>query len=99
MQDNIAAVDVALNNNCDTMVRGLRDSTDFTDEVKLASLKLMISDKKVHTVAFFANPSKTTISSTMVKELLMLGKDISNFVPPIVESALKNKIRSDNHEN
>lgn len=99
MQDNIAAVDVALNNNCDTMVRGLRDSTDFTDEVKLASLNLMISDNKVHTVAFFANPSKTTISSTMVKELLMLGKDISNFVPPIVESALKNKIRSDNHEN
>lgn len=99
MQDNIAAVDVALNNNCDTMVRGLRDSTDFTDEVKLASLNLMISDNKVHTVAFFANPSKTTISSTMVKELLMLGKDISNFVPPIVESVLKNKIRSDNHEN
>lgn len=99
MQDSIAAVDIALNNNCDTMIRGLRDESDFADEVKRATLNLMISDNKVHTVAFFANPTKTTISSTTVKELLRLGKDISHFVPPIVENALKIKTRSDNHEN
>lgn len=95
MQDNVAAVDIALNNNCDTMVRGLRDLSDFAQEIKLAEINLMISDKKVNTVAFFANPTKTTISSTTVKELLKLGKDISGFVHPIVEEALKNKLKGD----
>ena len=90
--ENIAAVDVALNNDCNTMVRGLRDLTDFADELKLAELNLTISDEKVSTVAFFANPTKTTISSTMVKELTRLNKNIDNFVHPIVKAAIYKKL-------
>ena len=92
---NIAAVDVAINNDCTTMVRGLRDLTDFADELKLAELNLTISDEKVNTVAFFANPTKTTISSTMVKELTRLNKSIDNFVHPIVKAAINKKLRKD----
>lgn len=93
--ENIAAVDVALNNGCTTMVRGLRDLTDFADELKLAELNLTISDEKVNTVAFFANPAKTTISSTMVKELTRLNKNIDNFVHPVVKSAINKKLGKD----
>jgi len=93
--DNIAAVDIAINNDCTTMVRGLRDLTDFADELKLAELNLTISDEKVNTVAFFANPTKTTISSTMVKELTRLNKNIDNFVHPIVKNAISKKLRKD----
>ena len=99
VEDNTAAVDVALDNNCDTMIRGLRNLTDFAEEVNLAELNLIISENKVHTVAFFANPGKTTISSTAVKELFNLGKDISYFVPSIVIEKMKKKSRSDNNEN
>ncbi len=97
--ENVASVDVALNNDCTSMVRGLRDLTDFAEELKLATINNVISDKKVNTVAFFANPNNITVSSTSVKELFRLGKDISNFVHPIVYEAIKNKMRSDNDEN
>lgn len=93
--ENIAAVDVALNNGCYTMVRGLRDLTDFADELKLAELNLTISDEKINTVAFFANPTKTTISSTMVKELARLNKNIDNFVHPVVKTAINKKLRKE----
>jgi len=97
--ENIASVDVALNNGCTSMVRGLRDLTDFAEELKLATINQVISDKKLNTVAFFANPNNITVSSTSVKELFRLGKDITNFVHPIVHKAIKNKTRSDNGEN
>lgn len=96
--DDIAAVDIALNNGCNTMVRGLRDLTDFAEELKLANINHVISDDKVNTVALFANPKNITISSSNVKELFRLKKDISSFVHPIVYDAIKNKIRSGKDE-
>ena len=93
MKEMEATVDLALNNSCDTLIRGLRDLTDFAEERNMAEVNLMISDNRVHTVAFFANPGKTTISSTNVKVLFNLGKDISKFVHPIVENAIKAKFK------
>lgn len=90
---NIASVDVAEKNGCETMIRGLRDLTDFAEELKLAELNRSISDGKINTVAFFANPGKTTISSTAVKELSRLGKSIKSFVHPIVEKNMAIKMR------
>ena len=93
MKETKATVDLALNNGCNTLIRGLRNITDFAEEVSLSEVNLLISDNKVHTVAFFANPGKTTISSTNVKVLFNLGKDISKFVHPVVEDAIKNKLK------
>ena len=86
-----AAVDIAIENSCSTMVRGLRDLTDFAYEKQLAELNLVISEGKVNTVAFFANPKNTTISSTAVKELFELGKNIEGFVHPVVKAAIESK--------
>lgn len=97
--ENIASVDVALNNGCNSMVRGLRDLTDFAEELKLATINHVISEKQVNTVAFFANPNNITVSSTSVKELFRLGKDISGFVHPIVYKAIKNKMGGEDNEN
>ena len=93
MKETKATVDLALNNGCNTLIRGLRNITDFAEEVNLSEVNLLISDNKVHTVAFLANPGKTTISSTNVKVLFNLGKDISKFVHPVVEDAIKNKLK------
>ena len=96
---NVAAVDVALRYGCYSLVRGLRDLTDFADELSRSQINLIISKNKVNTVAFFANPKNITVSSSSVKELFRLGKDISAFVHPIIEDAIKNKVGSDNYEN
>lgn len=89
----IAAIDIALNNGCNTIVKGLRNVSDFADEVEQAKLNLEISNGKVNTIALFASPSKTVISSSLVKELYELGKNISPYVHPIVEDAIKNKYK------
>ena len=89
----VAAVDVAIQNGCYTMVRGLRDLTDFAAEKQLAEINLIIGEQKVNTVALFANPKNTTISSTSVKELFLLGKSIDSFVHPKVKAAIENKVK------
>lgn len=91
MEDNVAAVDVALDYGCHTIARGLRDLTDFAKEINLSTINFKISDSKVNTVAFFANPGKVTVSSTMVRELSRLNKDISNYVHPLVKEAIEKK--------
>ena len=35
------------------------------------------------------------LSSSIVKEISMLGGDVKCFVPPVVEKALKNKIKGE----
>lgn len=89
----VAAVDIALQNGCHTMVRGLRDLTDFAAEKQLAEINLIIGEQKVNTVALFANPKNATISSTSVKELFSLGKSIDSFVHPKVRLAIENKAK------
>ena len=37
------------------------------------------------------NPERTFVSSSLVKEVARLGRDISQFVPPNVAEALKGK--------
>ena len=91
----IAAVDAAIQNGCYTMVRGLRDLTDFAAEKQLAEINLIIGEQKVNTVALFANPNNTTISSTSVKELFSLGKSIDRFVHPKVNDAIQNKSKGE----
>lgn len=92
---DLAAVDVALNNGCKTMAIGLRDVTDYSYEKYKAEVNFVISEEKVNTIALFANPKNTTISSSLVKELFGLGKSISSFVHPLVEEAIKNKFKED----
>ncbi len=89
----VAAVDVAIQNSCYTIVRGLRDLTDFAAEKQLAEINLIIGEQNVNTVALFANPKNTTISSTSVKELFSLGKSIDSFVHPTVNEAIENKAK------
>ncbi|MBE5821319.1 MAG: pantetheine-phosphate adenylyltransferase [Clostridiales bacterium] len=88
---NTAVVDVALSNGCTTLVKGLRDVTDFEYERKMAALNLMLSDNKVNTITLFANPEHTTISSSNVKAIYNIGKKITSFVHPIIEKAINEK--------
>lgn len=89
-----AAVNIALENGCTTIVKGLRNVTDYSYEVDQAKINLeVVSKGAVNTIAVFADPDKSMISSTMVKELFELGIGISEFVHPIVEESIKSKYK------
>ena len=89
-----AAVDIALLNECKAIIRGLRSLSDYDYEVQLQQMNKEISGNKVNTICLFADKEYQFVSSSMVKEVLNLDKDISRYVDPIVQEKMLVKKRS-----
>ena len=89
-----AAIDVALLNECKAIIRGLRSLSDYDYEVQLQQMNKEISGNKVNTICLFADKEYQFVSSSMVKEVLNLDKDISKYVDPIVQERMLVKKRS-----
>ena len=89
-----AAVDIALLNDCKAIIRGLRSLSDYDYEVGLQQINKEISDNKVNTICLFADREYQFVSSSMVKEVFNLNKDISRYVDPIVNEKMLIKKRS-----
>jgi len=85
-------VDFAKRINAQIIIRGLRAVSDFEYEFQLAGMNKHL-DKNIET--FFLTPSEefSNISSSLVREILMLGGDISSFVPQKVEKILLSKLK------
>ena len=93
-----ATIDLALENNCKAIIRGLRTLTDFEYEIQMAQINKQISQNKINTISLFAEHDYENISSSMVKEILYLNKDVSRYVPVSVEQAMKDKFSLDLNE-
>ena len=89
-----AAVDVALLNDCKAIIRGLRSLSDYDYEVGLQQMNKEISSNKVNTICLFADKEYQFVSSSIVKEIFNLDKDISRYVDPIVRDRMLIKKRS-----
>ena len=87
-----ASVDIALLHGCKAMIRGLRGLSDYDYEVQLKEINKHISNGEVNTVCLFADRDYQFISSSVVKEVMYLGKDISSYVDPLVEKEMKLKL-------
>ena len=85
------AVDIALENNCVGLVRGLRTITDYEEETKLNFWNNEISSGKINTVFLFADLKDGFLSSSAVKEVYALGKDISKYVDDEVYKKIMEK--------
>ena len=89
-----ATVDVAIQNECKAIIRGLRSLSDYDYEVQMQQINKEISNNQVNTVCLFADKEYQFVSSSMVKEVLNLDKDISRYVDPIVRERMLVKKRS-----
>ena len=85
---NGAAVDVAMLHECKAIIRGLRGLSDYDYEVQLAHINKDISNGEVNTVCLFADSEYQFVSSSVVREVWKLDKDVSKYVDPIVEERL-----------
>lgn len=79
--------DFARDNNLRVMVRGLRAVADFEFEFQLATMSRQLNPD-VESVFLTPTEKFTFISSSLVREIAMLGGDVSRFVHPAVEAAL-----------
>lgn len=82
------ATDLALEYKCKAIIRGIRNIKDFEYEKQLAQINKDISNDKVNTICLFADQGLQTISSSVVKEIFYLNKNISKYVDPIVEEKM-----------
>ena len=83
-----AAVDIAVLHECKAIVRGLRSLTDYDYEVQMQQINKDISNNQVNTICLFADKEYQFISSSVVKEVFSLGKDVSSYVDESIERKL-----------
>ena len=86
-----ATVDVAEENNCCAILRGLRSLTDYNYEVEMQQFNQDISNNNIKTICLFADKNYQFLSSSIVKEVFSLNKDISKYVDPVVIKKMQEK--------
>ena len=74
------------------MVRGLRMSTDFDREFNMAMMNRRLFPE-IEMVCLMASVEYQFLSSTLLKEAVGLGGNISDIVPEHVVTALKERLR------
>ncbi len=84
------SVNYIVQENAIAIVRGLRAVSDFEYELQMASMNSLLN-KSIETVFFMSSDENLFVSSSVIKEIVMLGGDISQKVSPIVMKRLKAK--------
>lgn len=84
--------DYVNNNGFNVVVRGLRGVSDFDSEKQMAQLHQYLYKDKVETVFMMADSKYDFISSTMAKQVISLGGDGQQLVPPFILKTMKGKL-------
>ncbi len=90
-------VEYAAARKAGAIVRGLRAVSDFEFEFQLALMNRKL-DENIETIFMMPKDTYTFLSSRIVKEIARLGGDVSAFVPPHVQAALRKKLKREPRE-
>ena len=74
------------------IVRGLRAISDFEYEFQMVGMNQRLNPE-IETVFLMADPRHQAIASRLVKEIAMLGGDVSSFTSPHVAELLMKRCR------
>lgn len=72
------------------IIRGLRQVSDFEFEFQMALMNRKLAGD-ITTIFLMPHEKYTYLNSTIIRNLASLKADVSDFVPPIVQDALKKK--------
>jgi pantetheine-phosphate adenylyltransferase len=72
------------------ILRGLRAVSDFEYEFQMALMNRKLANN-IATVFLMPHEKFTYLNSTIIRNLASLHSDVSDFVPPVVQNALKKK--------
>ena len=85
-------VDLARAHKATVIVRGMRFVTDFEYELQLALMNRRL-DGELETLFFIPSEKYSYLNSSVIKEVVRLGGDVSQLVPEPALAALKRKLR------
>ena len=88
-------INFAQQQNATVLLRGMRAISDFEFEFQLASMNRSLAPD---IESLFLTPTEeySFLSSTLIREVSRFGGDISKFVHPRIEAALKEKFQQQN---
>lgn len=76
---NDLTIDFAHREMAEYIIKGVRSVSDFEYERDQADINRRIGN--VETIIFIAKPEHAAISSSLIRELIHFGKDVSEFLP------------------
>lgn len=85
-------VDVARELGAQCILKGLRSDTDYAFELPMALMNRHLTG--VETVFLPADPAYVHVSSSLVREVVAHGGDVSGLVPEPVRRALEQRLRA-----
>ncbi len=85
-------VEHAKKSNVQTLIRGVRQLSDFEYEFRMALMNRRLAPD-IDTVFLMPREELTFVSATLVREVAYWGGDLSQFVPPHVETLIKEKFK------
>lgn len=69
------------------IVRGIRYVNDFEYEKAIADMNRSL-DHNIETIFLTCLPQYTSVASTLVRDVLRNGGDVTDYVPPVVAKSL-----------
>ena len=87
--DNLL-IDFARQHSATMIIRGLRAVSDFDYEFQMAGMNARLAND-IETIFLTASERHQFVASRFVKEIALLGGDISSFVPANVNDAMQDK--------
>ena len=82
-------VDFCRERGHDVILRGLRDGVDFQYEFQMALTNRQLSG--VETVFLMSSPENAFVSSSLIRDVVRHGGDVTAFVPDPVARALRER--------
>ena len=83
-------IDYAYTNKANIIVKGLRAFSDFESEFQMSLMNRKLNNK-INTIFMMPHEKYTHISSSIIKEIVSLNGDVSEYVPKSVLLALNKK--------
>ncbi|MGV3528772.1 MAG: pantetheine-phosphate adenylyltransferase [Flavisolibacter sp.] len=70
------------------IIRGIRYVSDFEYEKAIADMNRSL-DENIETIFLTSLPTYISVASTLVRDVIRNGGDVSQFVPPVVIDAIR----------
>ena len=90
MQETQLTVESAKSLGANFLIRGIRNVKDYEYEKDIAKMNQHLAPE-IETVFLLAEEPYAHVSSSLLKEVLRFGGDVSDYLPPNIYHALKQK--------
>lgn len=89
---NGMVVDFAKNVNASVIVRGLRNVSDYQNELELSYFNHSLNSD-IETMLMFASRDNLFVSSSIIKELITYGGDASKYLPSCIVDDVTRRVK------